>query len=135
MKQIIFSTIILLTVCGCSAHLPEDELCMTRGRLKHYLLHEVMPQSEMNIISAYMFQLADMEKHLIEYRIVNQPNYNKIEKAFLSDCEVWEKAALKEAETPSRYEGGSFAPMDHHSRMTDLVETRINEIKNKWRQK
>ena len=135
MKQIIFSPIILLTVCGCSAHLPEDELCITRGRLKHYLQHEAMTQSEMNIISAYIFQLADMEKNLTEYRIVNQPNYNKIEKAFLSDCEAWEKAAHKEAETPSRYEGGSFAPMDYHSRMTDLVETRINEIKNKWRQR
>ena len=135
MKQIIFSTIVLLTVCGCSAHLPEDELCVTRGRLRHHLQHEVMTQSEMNIISEYIFQLADMEKNLIEYRIVNQPNYNKIEKAFLTDCEGWEKAARKEAETPSRYEGGSFAPMDHHSRMTDLIETRIRELKIKWRKK
>ena len=135
MKQIVFSTIILLTVCGCSAHLPEDELCITRGRLKHYLQHEAMTQSEMNIISAYIFQLAYMEEDLIRYRIVNQPNYNKIEKAFLADCEVWKKAARKEAETPSRYEGGSFAPMDHHLRMTDLVETHIHELKTKWRKK
>ena len=135
MKQIIFSTIILLTICGCTTYLPEDELRLTRGRLRHHLQHEAMTQSEMNIISAYIFQLADMEKNLIEYRIVNQPNYNKIEKAFLTDCEAWKKLARKEAETPSRYEGGSFAPMDHHSQMTDLVETRIRELKIKWRKK
>ena len=134
MKQIIFNTIILLTICGCTTHLPEDELRLTRGRLKHHLQHEAMTQSEMNIISEYIFQLADMEKNLIEYRIVNQQNYNKIEKAFLTDCEAWEKLPVKKPKR-SRYEGGSFAPMDHHSRMTDLIETRIRELKTKWRKK
>ena len=50
-----------------------------------------MTQSEINILSQYMVELANMERHLLEYRIWNQPNYDKIEKAFTADCEAWEK--------------------------------------------
>ena len=135
MKKVVFSAIVLLSVSGCAVRLPEDELRLTRSRLEHYLQHEAMSQSEMNIVSEYIFQLVNMEKELLEYRIVNQLNYNKIEKAFLTDCETWEKAARKEAKTPSRYEGGSFAPTAHNLQMIYFVEKRIRELKTKWWQK
>ena len=135
MKQIIFSFLILLTVTGCVSRLPEEELNSTRGRLKHYLINEAMTQSEMTILSQYMLQLANMEKYMIEYRIWNQSNYDKIEKSFTANCEAWEKQADAEAKKPSEFEGGSMAPCDHNLRMTGFIEKRIEELKTKWRKK
>ena len=135
MKQIIFSVLILLTATGCVSRLPEDELLLTRGRLEHYLTNDAMTQSEMTILSQYMLQLANMEKYLIEFRIWNQPGYEKIEKAFMADCEAWEKQADAEAKKPSPYKGGSAEPMDHNLRMTGFIEKRIEELRTKWRQK
>ena len=135
MKQIIFSVLILLTVTGCAPRLPEDELAHTRGRLEHYLMNDAMTQSEINILSQYMVELSNMERHLLEYRIWNQSNYDKIEKAFTADCEAWEKRADAEAKKPSRYKGGSAEPMEHNLRMTGFIEKRIEELRTKWRQK
>jgi len=94
MKTIIFSTLILLTVTGCAPRLPEDELSSTRNCLEHYLMNNAMTQSEINILSQYMLQLANMEKYLIEFRIWNQHGYEKIEKAFMADCKAWDKRAV-----------------------------------------
>ena len=135
MKQIIFSVLILLTVTGCATRLPEDELARSRERLEHYLINNAMTQSEINILSQYMVELSNMERHLLEYRIWNQSNYDQIEKAFTADCEAWEKRADAEAKKPSRFEGGSMAPSDHNLRMTGFIEKRIEELKTKWRQK
>ena len=132
MKQIIFSVLILLTVTGCATRLPEDELSSTRNRLEHYLMNNAMTQSEMNILSEYLVQLANMEKYLLEYRIWNQPGYEKIEKTFTADCETWEKRAEAEAQRPSGFEGGSMAPTDHNLRMSGFIEKRIEELKLKW---
>lgn len=133
MKQIIFSVLILLTATGCVSRLPEDELAHTRERLEHYLMNDAMTQSEMNILSQYMVELANMERHLLEYRIWNQSNYDKIEKAFMADCEAWEKRAEAEAQKTSEFEGGSMAPCDHNLRMTFFIQKRIKELKNKWK--
>ena len=135
MKQIIFSVLILLTATGCISRLPEDELLLTRGRLEHYLTNDAMTQSEMTILSQYMLQLANMEKYLIEFRIWNQPGYEKIEKAFMADCKAWDKRAEAEEQKPSEFEGGSMAPCDHNLRMTFFVQKRIEELRTKWRQK
>ena len=135
MKTIIFSTLILLTVTGCATRLPEDELSSTRNRLEHYLMNNAMTQSEMNILSQNMVELANMERHLLEYRIWNQSNYDQIEKSFTADCEAWEKRADAEAKKPSQYNGGSMAPMEHNLRMTGFIEKRIEELRTKWRQK
>jgi len=135
MKQIIFSFLILLTATGCVSRLPEDELAHTRGRVEHYLMNDAMTQSEMNILSQYMVELANMERHLLEYRIWNQPNYDQIEKAFSTNCEAWEKRADAEVKKPSQYKGGSLEPMDHNLRMTGFIEKRIEELRIKWRQK
>ena len=135
MKTIFFSALILLTATGCAVSLPEDDLSETRSKLEHYLMNDAMQQQEMNLISTYMVQLANMEKYLIEYRIWNQPNYDKIEKEFNADCEAWEKRAEAENQKPSQYEGGSLAPMDHNLRMTDFIKKRIHELRTKWRKK
>lgn len=135
MKQIIFSTLILLTVTGCATRLPEDELARSRNRLERYLMTDAMTQSEINILSQYMVELANMERHLLEYRIWNQSNYDQIEKAFTADCEAWEKRADAEVKKPSQYKGGSLEPMDHNLRMTGFIEKRIEELRIKWRQK
>ena len=82
-----------------------------------------------------MVELANMERHLLEYRIWNQPNYDKIEKVFSADCKAWEKRADAEAKKPSEFEGGSMAPCDHNLRMTGFIEKRIEELRNKWRKK
>ena len=132
MKQIIFSVLILLTVTGCATRLPEDELARSRERLERYLMNDAMTQSEINILSQNMVELANMERHLLEYRIWNQSNYDKIEKAFTADCEAWEKRAEAEAKKPSQYNGGSMAPMEHNLRMTGFIEKRIEELKTKW---
>ena len=135
MKQIIFSTLILLTVTGCATRLPEDELRLTRNRLEHYLTNNAMTQSEANIVSQTMVELANMERYWLEYRIWNQSNYDQIEKEFNADCEAWEKRAEAENLKPSQFEGGSLAPVDHNLRMTDFIEKRIEELKTKWRKK
>ena len=135
MKQIIVSVFILLTVTGCATRLPEDELARSRNRLERYLMNDAMTQSEINILSQYMVELANMERHLLEYRIWNQSNYDQIEKAFTADCEAWEKQADAEAKKPSEFEGGSMAPCDHNLRMTGFIEKRIEELRTKWRQK
>ena len=135
MKQIIFSVLILLTATGCATRLPEDELNSTRNRLEHYLMNNATTQSELNILSQNMVELANMERHLLEYRIWNQPNYDKIEKSFIADCEAWEKRADAEAKKPSEFEGGSMAPCDHNLRMTGFIEKRIEELRDKWRQR
>ena len=135
MKVTIFSILILLTITGCSTLLPEDELNLTRQRLEHYLMNNVSTQSEMNILSSNIVELANMERYLVEYRIWNQPNYTKIEKSFLTDCEKWEKLADAEAKKPSQFEGGSMAPCDINLRMVSFIEKRIKELKTKWRKK
>lgn len=98
-------------------------------------MNDAMTQSEMNILSEYLVQIANMEKYLLEYRIWNQPGYEKIEKAFTADCEAWEKRADAEAKKPSEFEGGSMAPCDHNLRMTGFIEKRIEELRTKWRKK
>ena len=135
MKPILFSFFILLTATGCVSRLPEEELAHTRGRVEHYLMNDARTQSEMNLVSSYMVQLANMEKYLLEYRIWNQSNYDQIEKEFHADCEAWEKRAEAENQKPSQYEGGSLAPMEHNLRMTDFIEKRIEELRSKWRKK
>ena len=135
MKQIIFSVLILLTVTGCATRLPEDELSSTRNRLEHYLMNNATTQSELNILSQNMVELANMERHLLEYRIWNQSNYDQIEKIFSADCEAWEKRADAETKKPSEFEGGSMAPCDHNLRMTGFIEKRIEELRDKWRQR
>jgi hypothetical protein len=105
---------------------------MTRNRLEHHLINNAMTQSEMNILSQYMLQLANMEKYLIGFRIWNQTGYEKIEKEFMADCEAWEKRADAEAKKPSEFESGSMAPTDHNLRMSDFVEKRIEQLKLKW---
>ena len=135
MKTIFFSALILLTATGCAVRLPEDDLSETRSKLEHYLMNDARTQSEMNLVSSYMVQLANMEKYLLEYRIWNQSNYDQVEKEFNADCEAWEKRAEAENLKPSQYEGGSLAPMDHNLRMMDFIEKRIEELRTKWRQK
>ena len=135
MKQIIFSVVILLTVTGCATRLPEDDLSETRSKLEYYLQHDARTQSEINLVSSYMVQLANMEKYLLEYRIWNQSNYDQIEKEFNADCEAWEKRAEAENLKPSQFEGGSLAPMDHNLRMMDFIEKCIEELRTKWRKK
>ena len=135
MKQIIFSVLILLTVTGCATRLPEDELARSRERLEHYLMNDAMTQSEINILSQNIVELANMERYLLEYRIWNQSNYDQIEKSFTADSEAWEKQADAEAKKPSRYKGGSAEPMDHNLRMTGFIEKRIEELRTKWRKK
>ena len=135
MKTIIFSTLILLTVTGCATRLPEDELARSRERLERYLMNNAMTQSEINILSQNMVELANMERYWLEYRIWNQPNYDKIEKVFSADCKAWEKRADAEAKKPSPYKGGSAEPMEHNLRMTGFIEKRIEELRTKWRQK
>ena len=132
MKQIIFSVLILLTVTGCATRLPEDELARSRNRLERYLMTDAMTQSEINILSQYMVELANMERYLLEYRIWNQSNYEQIEKAFTADCEAWKKQADAEAKKPSQYNGGSAELMEHNLRMTGFIEKRIEELKTKW---
>ena len=134
MKETVLSAVILLTLSGCAKRLPEDELSLTRSRLEHYLLDQDMSQSEMNIITTYILELANMEKYLLEYRIWNQSDFDRIAKEFHADCEAWEKLAEKQTTQPSPYDGGSFVPTDHNSQMTDFVEHRIVELRNKWRQ-
>ena len=135
MKTIFFSALILLTATGCAVRLPEDELSSTRNRLEHYLMNNATTQSELNILSQNMVELANMERYWLEYRIWNQSNYDQIEKAFTADCKAWEKRADAEAKKPSEFEGGSMAPCDHNLRMTGFIEKRIEELRNKWRQK
>ena len=126
---------ILLTVTGCAVRYPEDDLSETRSKLEYYLQHDARTQSEINLVSSYMVQLANMEKYLLEYRIWNQSNYDQIEKNFHADSEAWEKRAEAENLKPSQFEGGSLAPMDHNLRMTDFIEKRIEELRTKWRKK
>ena len=124
-----------MTVTGCATRLPEDEFARSRNRLERYLMNDAMTQSEINILSQNMVELANMERYLLKYRIWNQSNYDQIEKAFTADCEAWEKRADAEAKKPSQYNGGSMAPMKHNLRMTSFIEKRIEELRTKWRQK
>ena len=133
MKKTIFAAFALLALTGCATRLPEEELRLTRERLDKYLFNEEnLTQSEMTILSEYELKLACMERYMIEYRIWNQPGYEKIEKQFMADCELWNKKLEEEARKPSEYEGGSMEPMDRNLRMTDLVRKRIEELKTKW---
>ena len=130
MKKSIFAALALLALTGCATRLPEDELRLTRERLDKYLFNEEnLTQSEMTIMSEYLLRLARMEQYMIEYRIWNQPGYDKIEKQFMSDCERWNKKLEEEGRKPSEYTGGSMEPMDRNLRMTDLVRKRIDELK------
>ena len=133
MKKSIFAAIALFALTGCATRLPEDELRMTRERLDKYLINEEnLTQSEMTILSEYELKLACMECYLIEYRIWNQPGYEKIEKQFMADCELFEKKLKAEREKPSDYAGGSMEPMDRNLRMLGLIQKRIDELKTKW---
>ena len=118
MKEILAAALLVLT--GCSVRLPED------GSRK------VLTQTEMTRRSADELALACMERHRLEYRIRNQPGYEKIEKQFMADCELFEKKVKAEWEKPSEYAGGSMEAMDRNDRMTALVEKRIAELKAKW---
>ena len=136
MKKSIFAALALLALTGCATRLPEEELRLTRERLDKYLFNEEnLTQSEMTIMSEYLLRLARMEQYMIEYRIWNQPGYDKIEKQFMADCERWNKKFEEEGRKPSEYAGGSMEPMDRNLRMTDLVRKRINELKTKWHAK
>ena len=133
MKKSIFAALALLALTGCATRLPEEELHLTRERLDKYLFNEEnLTQSEMTILSEYLLRLARMEQYMIEYRIWNQPGYDKIEKQFMADCERWNKKLEEEGRKPSEYAGGSMEPMDRNLRMTDLVEKRIADLRTKW---
>ena len=120
MMKVILAAAALLVLTGCAVRLPEDG-----GR-------KDLTQMEMTRRSADELELAEMERYIIEYRIRNQPGYEKIEKQFMADCELFEKKLKAEWEKPSDYAGGSLEPMDRNERMTALVEKRIAELKAKW---
>ena len=130
----IFAVSSVLILSGCAARLPEEELHLARERLDK-CLDNVSAQTEMNLISMDIYALARMERSWIEYRICNQPGYDKIEKAYMKDCDEWERKAKAEAEKPSPYEGGSLAPYERNRRMEYFEQKRIDELKNKWRRK
>ena len=133
MKKSIFAALALLVLTGCATRLPEDELRLTRERLDKYLFNEEnLTQSEMTILSEYLLRLACMEQYMIEYRIWNQPGYDKIEKQFMADCERWNKKLEEEGRKPSEYAGGSMEPMDRNLRILGLIQKRIDELKTKW---
>ena len=132
MMKVILAAAALLVLTGCAVRLPEDELRMTRERLDNYWRNRNLTQTEMTRWSADELELAEMERYIIEYRIRNQPGYEKIEKQFTADCELFEKKLKAEWEKPSEYAGGSMEPMDRNERMTALVEKRIAELKAKW---
>ena len=133
MKKTFFAAAAFLLLTGCALRPPEEELRLTRERLDKYLCSEEnLTQSEMTILSQYELKLACMECYMIEYRIWNQPGYDKIEKRFMEDCTLFEKKLKAEREKPSDYAGGSMEPMDRNLRMTDLVRKRIEELKTKW---
>ena len=121
-----------LFLTGCAVRLPEEELHLARERLDK-CLDNVSSQSEMNLISMDIYALARMERSWIEYRICNQPGYDKIEKAYMKDCDEWARKAKAEAEKPSPYEGGSLAPYERNRRMEYFEQKRIDELKAKWR--
>ena len=101
MKKSIFAALALLALTGCATRLPEDELRLTRERLDKYLFNEGnLTQSEMTILSTYLLRLARMEQYMIEYRIWNQPGYEKIEKQFMADCKRWDKKLEEESKKP-----------------------------------
>ena len=110
----------------------QGELRDARNKLNHYLLNKAMTQSEMTTLSEFQLTLAQMELYHVRYTIWNQENYESIEAEFQKDEQSWEEDLKKEQEKPSEFEGGSMAPMDHNMRMTDLVEKRINKLKQKW---
>ena len=128
----IFALSSALLLTGCAARLPEEELHLARERLDK-CLDNVSTQSEMNLISADIFALARMERRWIEYRIWNQPGYDKIEKDYMKDCDEWERKAEVEAKKPSPYEGGTLAPYERNRRMEYFEQKRIDELKTKWR--
>ena len=132
MMKVILAAAALLVLTGCAVRLPEDELRMTRERLDNYWRNRNLTQIEMTRWSADELELAEMERYIIEYRIRNQPGYEKIEKQFMADCELFEKKLKAEWEKPSEYAGGSMKAMDRNDRMTALVEKRIAELKAKW---
>ena len=121
-----------LFLTSCAARLPEEELHLARERLDK-CLDNVSSQSEMNLISMDIYALARMERSWIEYRICNQPGYDKIEKAYMKDQGEWERKAKAEAEKPSPYEGGTLAPYERNRRMEYFEQKRIDELKTKWR--
>ena len=129
----LFAAVGLILLTGCNPRPPEDELRSARKRLGHYLIHEAMTQSEMNIVSGYLAELARMERYMIEYRIWNQPGYEKIEKSFWEDCKAWERRSESEARKPSEFDGGSLAPCDLNLRREHLEQERIDELKTRWR--
>ena len=132
MMKVILAAVALLVLTGCAVRLPEDELRMTRERLDNYWRNRNLTQTEMTRWSADELELAEMERYIIEYRIRNQPGYEKIEKQVMADCELFEKKLKAEWEKPSEYAGGSMEPMDRNERMTALVEKRIAELKANW---
>lgn len=135
-KRVFIAMVSLFFFVGCAQRPPEEELKLTRWRLRDYLFQEEnLTQSEMTILSGYMLKLADMEQYLIEYRIWNRPGYEKLEKQFMEDCRRWNKYFERECEKPSEFAGGSLEPMDCNLRRTSLIESRIDELKTKWLQK
>ena len=110
----------LLVLTGSATRLPEDG-----GR-------KTLTQMEMTRRSADELELASMERYSIEHRIMNQPGYEKIEKRFMADCELFEKKLQAEWEKSSEYAGGSMEAMNRNDRMTALVEKRIEELKTQW---
>lgn len=120
MMKVILAAAALLVLTGSATRLPEDG-----GR-------KTLTQIEMTRWSADELDLACMERNRLEYRIRNQPGYEKIEKRFMADCELFEKKLKAEWEKPSEYAGGSMEAMDRNDRMTALVEKRIAELKANW---
>ena len=111
----------------------KEELRLTRERLDGYLFHEAgLTQGEMTILSEYELNLAYMEHYLTEYRIVNQPRYETVEKQFMEHCALWQKKLEEEARQPGDSAGGSMEPLEHNLRMTALVLEHMNELKTKW---
>ena len=93
MMKEIYAAVALLVLTGCAARLPEEELRLARKRLDESLSSEEnLTQMEMTMWSAYALELARMERYAIEYRIRHQPGYERIEKPFMADCELFEKS-------------------------------------------
>ena len=94
MMKTFFVAAALLVLTGCATRLPEDG-----GR-------KDLTQMEMTRWSADELELAEMERRRLEYCIRNQTGYEKIEKQFMADCELFEKKLKAEWEKPSDYAGG-----------------------------
>ena len=95
--------------------------------------NENFSQWNLNMCSAFLRRLAEMELAWRQLGVTNSASYSQIEPEYMKWCQEWDKKLEEDRNRPSEFAGGSMEMMDAALRQYWLLCEQLDELECKWK--